>query len=75
MSNGIVWEPIRKFPGYEVSKNHLIRNSKTKRIVSQRVDRFDREQRPKVVLVRQERAVEVFVQEIVYSTFGGTLAA
>lgn len=75
MSNGITWEPIRKFPGYEVSKNWLVRNSRTKRIVSQRIDPFDRDHQPRVTLVRNENAVEVFVQELVRSTFGESHAA
>lgn len=71
MSNGLEWAPILKFPGYEISKTHLVRNIRTKRIVSQRIDPFDREMKPRVTLVRKDNAVEVFVQELVRLTFGG----
>lgn len=75
MSNSIEWAPLRNFPGYEISKNHLVRNIRTKRIVSQRIDPFDRDMKPRVTLVRKENAVEVFVQELVRSTFGESHAA
>lgn len=71
MSNGTIWEPIRKFPGYELSRTELVRNIKTRRIVPQRIDPFDREHRRRVVLMRGAYPVEAFVQELVYSTFGG----
>jgi hypothetical protein len=72
MSNGIEWAPAPKFPGYEVSKNHLIRNSKTKRIVPQRFEPFARERKAKVTLIhRNDRPIEVFVDEVVRSAFGG----
>lgn len=73
MSNGIEWAPAPKFPGYEVSRNHLVRNSKTKRIVPQKTGGsiFD-DRRPRVTLVhRNDRPVDVFVEEIVRSAFGG----
>ncbi|QED11648.1 hypothetical protein PP914_gp159 [Arthrobacter phage Qui] len=39
--------------------------------MSQRIDPFDRDMRPRVTLVRKDNAVEVFVQELVRLTFGG----
>lgn len=73
MSNGTEWAPAPKFPGYEVSKNHLVRNMKTKRIVPQRhANIFDRERKPTVTLIhRNDRPVNVFVEELVRSAFGG----
>lgn len=69
MSNGEEWRVARKFPGYEVSRNELVRHIKSKRLVSQRVDLFDSERRCTVVLVRKEFPVQVFVKEIVYHEF------
>ena len=71
MSNGIKWAPIFRYPGYEVSMNHLVRNERTKKLVRQRVDPFDRERRTTVTLVRNGRAKVVFVPEIVATTFEG----
>jgi hypothetical protein len=70
MSNNTVWAPARKFPGYEVSKNHLVRNIRTKNVLPQRRDPFDSERRPRVTLIFKEHPVEVFVQELVNNTFG-----
>lgn len=70
MSNGIQWEPARKFPGYEVSRNHLVRNSRTKRIVPQRYDRYDKERRLMVNIIYRDNPRNVFVQELVHNAFG-----
>lgn len=72
MSNGTEWAPAPKFPGYEVSKNHLVRNIKSKRIVPQKYDPFARERKAKVTLIgRNDHPVDVFVEEIIRSAFGG----
>lgn len=70
MSNNAVWEASPKFVGYEVSKNELVRNIKTKRIVPQRIDPFDRDRRAKVTIIYRNNPVEVFVKEVLESAFG-----
>jgi hypothetical protein len=70
MSNGIEWAPARKFPGYEVSKNHLVRNSKTKNIIPQRYNPYDSERLPKVTIIYRNNPTDVFVRELVKSAFG-----
>jgi hypothetical protein len=68
MSNRTIWAHSLKFIGYEVSKNELVRNINTKRIVPQRIDR---ERKAKVTIIYRNNPVEVFVKELVRSTFGG----
>lgn len=70
MSNGIEWAPARKFPGYEVSRNHLVRNIKTKKVLPQRYDPYDPEQLRKVSIIYRDNPVDVFVRELVKSAFG-----
>ena len=70
MSNGTEWAPARKFPGYEVSRNHLIRNVKTKNVVPQRYDPYDSERLPKVQIIYRNNPVDVFVREMFNSAFG-----
>lgn len=70
MSNSTIWEPSPKFKGYEVSRNELVRNIKTKRILPQRIDPFDPDRRNRVTVVYRDMPIEVFVKEILNNAFG-----
>jgi hypothetical protein len=70
MSNSTIWAASPKFRGYEVSRNELVRNIKSKRIIPQRIDPFDKERRARVTVVYREFPIEIFVKEILNNAFG-----
>ena len=71
MSSGddVQWRHMWKFPGFEVSTDHQVRNADSKMLVRQRLGPFGRVEGARVLLPRGYSMVEVFVQELVYEYF------